>query len=135
GHSIIIPPIQPSPEPFGGSRIFTRLKSQALSTADSIFNEIKTHKTATAVFAGASGVLAVLLFLPAGARLVNKIFDPQPTWTMTQFTNSGTSVAAALSPDGKLVAHVEEQNGRQGLVVTISNMPGSFAAVRPEDNV
>jgi eukaryotic-like serine/threonine-protein kinase len=135
GYSAVIPPIQPSPEPFGGSRIFTRLKSQALSTADSIFNEIKIHKTATAIFAGASGVLAVLLFLPAMASLVNKIFDPQPSWTMTKFTSTGTSVAAALSPDGKLVAHVEERNGRQGLVVTISGMPGSYLAVPPEDNV
>lgn len=135
GYSSVIALTPPSPEPYGGSRIFTRLKSQALSTADSIFNEIKTHKTATA-FAGATGVLTFLLFLPAVARWVNKIFDPQPpSWTMKQFTNTGTSVLAAISPDGKLVAHVEEQYGKQRLVVTSRGAPGSDVVVPPEDNV
>src|ERR1044072_3731187 len=133
GDSEVIPVIQPSPEPYGGSRIFTRLKSQALSTADSIFNEIKTHKTATAIFAGASGVLAVLLLIPAMARVVNRIFDPQPSWTMTQSTNMGTSVAAAISPAGKLLAHVEEQNGKQRLVVTSTSTPESSVAVGEEN--
>ena len=145
GQSAVIPPIQPSPEPFGGSRIFTRLKSQALSTADSIFNEIKTHKTATAIFAGASGVLAFLLFLPAAARLINGRLDPvnpppqiektASAWTMKQFTNAGTSVFATISPDGKLMAHVEEQNGKQRLVVTSTSTPDSFVAAPPEDDV
>ena len=145
GNSVAIPVIQPSPEPYGGSRIFTRLKSQAISTADSIFNEIKAHKTATAVFAGASGVLAFLLFLPAAARWINRVVDPAnqpqqvnqtaPTWTMDQFTYTGTSVAAAISPDGKTVAHVEEQNGKQQVVVTSATRTGWFVAVPPEDNV
>jgi len=147
GYSTAIPPIQPSPEPFGGSRIFTRLKSQALSTADSIFNEIRTHKTATAIFAGASGVLAVLLFLPAAARVVNDFFQPpkqSPTpqvektvssWDMKQLTTTGTSVSAAISPDGNLVAHAEEKNGQQRLLVTSTKTPGSYIVMSPEDNV
>jgi serine/threonine protein kinase len=147
GYSAAIPPIQPSPEPFGGSRIFTRLKSQALSTADSIFNEIRTHKTATAIFAGASGVLAVLLFLPAAARVVNDFFQPpkqSPTpqvektvasWDMKQLTTTGTSVSAAISPDGNLVAHAEEKNGQQRLLVTSTKTPGSYVAMPPENNV
>src|SRR6185369_4652752 len=60
GYSAVVPVLQPSPVPYGGSRIFTRLKSQALSTADSLFAELRAHKTATAIFAGASGVLAFL---------------------------------------------------------------------------
>jgi len=149
GHSAIIPPIQPSPEPFGGSRIFTRLKSQALSTADSIFNEIKTHKTATAIFAGASGVLAVLLFLPVAARVVNDFFEPAkpsltPTpqvekrvssWDMKQLTTTGKSVSAAISPDGNLVAHAEEKNGSQQLIVTSTKTASAYPAVSSADNV
>jgi serine/threonine protein kinase/dipeptidyl aminopeptidase/acylaminoacyl peptidase len=136
GYSAVIPRLHPSPEPHAGSRIFMRLKSQALSTADSLFNEIKTHKKETAIFAVGSSVLAFLLFFPAVARWVNKIFDPQPSsWTMKQFTNTGTSVLAAISPDGKLMAHVEEQYGKQRLVVTSNGTPGSSIVVPPEDNV
>ena len=144
GYSAVLP-IQPSPEPYGGSRIFTRLKSQAISTADSLFNEIRAHKTATAIFAGASGVLAFLLFLPAAARWVNRVVDPAnpaqqvkenaAPWNIKQFTSTGTSVVAAISPDGKLVAHAEEQNGRQRLVVTSPSTFGWSVAVPPEDNV
>ena len=146
GYSGVIAPIQPSPEPYGGSRIFTRLKSQALSTADSIFNEIKAHKTATAIFAGASGVLAVLLFLPAMARFVNDLFNPpKPSsppqveksvsaWDMKQLTTTGKSVAAAISPDSTLVAHAEEKDGKQRLLVTSTKTPGSYIAMAPEDN-
>jgi eukaryotic-like serine/threonine-protein kinase len=131
------------PEPYAGSRIFTRLKSQALSTADSIFNEIRTHKTRTAIFAGASGVLAFLLFLPAAARWINGLFDPAKSpqqvekiaaaWTPRQFTNTGTSVSAAISPDGKLMAHAEEQNGKQQLVVTGTATFGSNVVLPPTD--
>jgi serine/threonine protein kinase len=147
GYSAVIPLMQPSPEPYGGSRIFDRLKSQALSTADSIFNEIKAHKTRSAIFAGASGVLAVLLLFPVAARVVNNVFEPAPTpapsqvkevtpsWPMKQFTTTGTSVSAAISPDGKLVAHAEEQYGKQQLLVTSTTTPGAYSAMRPEDNV
>ncbi|HEU4833202.1 MAG TPA: protein kinase [Pyrinomonadaceae bacterium] len=145
GYSAIVPVIHPSPVPYGGERIFTRLKTQAILTADSLFAEIRAHKTATAIFAGASGVLAFLLFLPAAARWVNGVFDPAkppdqvkstvPSWPMRQFTHSGTSVSAAISPDGKLVAHAEEQNGKQRLLVTGTATPGWTVAVRPEDKV
>ncbi len=142
-YSAVVPVIQPSPVPYGGSRIFTRLKSQALSTADSLFAEIRAHKTATAIFAGASGVLAFLLFLPAAARWVNGVFDPakppeqvektEPSWAMRQFTSTGKSVSAAISRDGKLVAHVEEQNGKQRLIVAGINTPGGTVAVPAAD--
>ena len=141
GYSATVTVIQPSPEPYSGSRIFTHLKSQTISIADSLFNEIRTHKTATAIFAGASGVLAFLLFLPGAARWINRIVDPaqqvkeNAQWPMRQFTNMGTSVAAAISSDGKLVAHAEEQNGMQRLVVTSTSTFGWSVAVPPEDGV
>jgi Tol biopolymer transport system component len=132
-------------DPYAGSRVFTRLKSQTISIADSLFNEIKTHKTATAIFTAASSALAFLLFVPAAARWITGAVDPvnppqqvekiPPAWTMKQLTTTGTSVVAALSPDGKLVAHVEEENGKQRLVVTNTTAPDSSIAVRPKDSV
>ena len=122
------------------SAIFTRLKSQAMSTADSLFSEIRTHKAA-AIFAGASGVLALLFFLPSAARWINRVVNPaipvQETTnngrTMRLLTNAGTSVCSAISPDGKWVAHAEEQNGKQHLVVTNTTTFGSSVAVPAED--
>ena len=119
-----------------GSAIFTRLKSQAISTADSLFTEIKTHKAA-ALFAGASGVLALLFFLPGLVSRINGILNPTSSIQQTtnqapimkELTNAGTSLHAAISPDGKLVAHVEEQEGKQHLVVTNTTNFGSTIAV------
>ncbi|HYV09308.1 MAG TPA: protein kinase [Pyrinomonadaceae bacterium] len=145
GYSASVTVVQPSPEPYAGSRVFTRLKSQTISIADSLFNEIRTHKTATAIFTAASGVLAFLLFLPAAARWISIAVDPVSppqqvekiplAWTMKQLTTTGTSVAAALSPDGNLVAHVEEQKGKQRLVVSSTTAPDSSIAVPPKDSV
>lgn len=146
GYETVIPPVQPSPEPYGGgSRIFTRLRSQALSTADSIFNGVKAHKIPTAVFVGASGVLAVLLSFPGAARWANNLFrskDPEqnvqkiaPAPLMKKFSPWGTSVLAAISPNGELIAHVEEEKGRQRLVVTSTTTSGWTVAVAPEENV
>ncbi|HEX2268460.1 MAG TPA: protein kinase, partial [Pyrinomonadaceae bacterium] len=101
------------------SAIFTRIKSQAISTADFLLTEIKMHKTA-AVFTGATGVLLLLLLIPGAARFVNRMLDrdaDQQTFTIKSFTNAGTSFLAAISPDGKLVAHVEEQFGKQSVLV------------------
>lgn len=127
------------PKPRFGSTIFTRLKSQAILTADSLFSEIRTHKKA-AIFAGTTGILGLLFFLPA---IVNRIVDhDQPVQQKTEtvpgpdmkpLTNSGTSVCSAISFDGKWVAHAEEQNGKQRLVVTNIATSGSSVAVPPED--
>jgi serine/threonine protein kinase/Tol biopolymer transport system component len=125
-----------------GSAIFARLKSQAMLTADSLLSEIRTHKAA-ALFAGATGVLALLLFLPVAARWLNGFMNPAnplqeaakvvPAPTMKTLTNAGTSVCSVISFDGKLVAHAEEQNGKQHLVVTNTATSGSSVAVPPDD--
>ena len=101
------------------SGIFTRLKSQAILSTDFILSEIRSHKRA-AIFAGATGVLAFLLFLPNIARLINSRINPPAAHTveMIPVTNDGTSNHAAISPDGKSIAHVEEINGKQRLVLT-----------------
>jgi len=134
------PVIQSSPVPYTGQHlpletvpIFTRLKSQAILTADSLFSEIRTHKKV--VFAGVSSVLAFLVFLPAAGRWINQIRNGiSSVPEMRRVTNTGTSVYAAFSPDGKLVAHAEEQNGKQQLVVTGTTTFESTVVVPPEDD-
>lgn len=121
------------------SAIFTRFKSQVMLTADSLVSEIKTHKAA-ALFAGATGVLALLFFLPVAARWINRIVNPtngvqsaRAQGSMNHLTSAGTSVSAAISPDGKWVAHAEEQKGQQLLKVTNAATSAFSIAVAPDD--
>lgn len=121
------------------STIFTRFKSQAIETADTLF---RTHKTAV-LFAGISSVIFLVLLVPSVARWINEPGKPINTVQETTatvyapkiepLTNEGTSQKAAISPDGKLVARVEEQNGKQQLVVTNTATFGSRPAVPAED--
>lgn len=119
------------------SAILDRLKSQAISTADFLFTEIRSHKAA--FFTGATGILVLLLLLP---RFVNNIFapvNPQQTTSSVKatsiktLTNAGTSSNSAISPDGKLVAHAEEQGGRQRLVITSTATFAPSIVVPPAD--
>lgn len=100
------------------SGVFTRLKTQALLTTDFLLSEIRTHKTA-ALFAGGSGVLVFLLMLPSMGRFISRVVNPpRPSAEMKLVTNSGSSISSTISPDGKLIAHVEEKDGKQQLVIT-----------------
>ncbi|HEX5884739.1 MAG TPA: protein kinase [Pyrinomonadaceae bacterium] len=106
------------------STIFARVKSQAILTADSLFSEIRTHKR-VALFAGISSVVFFLIILlPNGTT---------PALTMNPVTNAGTSRSAAISPDGKWVAHAEEFKGKQQLRVTNVATKVSTLAVAPDD--
>jgi eukaryotic-like serine/threonine-protein kinase len=101
------------------SGIFNRLKSQAILSTEFILSEIRSHKRA-AIFAGASGVLAFLLVLPGIATFINRSIrtrDARPP-QMSAITYDGTSICSAVSPDGKWIAHAEELNGKQHLVLT-----------------
>ena len=125
------------------SAILTRLKSQALSTAEFIFSEIRTHKAA-ALFTGATGVLALLVVLPNLPGFIKQIFNNgangqqvtrvAPGLTMKALTNSGTTISAAISPDGEQVAHAEDQNGKQRLML-MSTVTDSESEVVPADDV
>ena len=108
-----------------GSAIFTRLKTQAIHTADLFFTEIRMHKTAS-IFAGATVVLALVLSMPG---LIQRLSGSSPKTTniqMTLLSNSGTAVWSAVSPDGKVVAHAEEYDGKQRLMLTSPR--GQFGA-------
>ena len=126
------------PRPRFGSTIFTHLKSQAILTADTLFNEIRTHKRAAIFGSTTIAVVAMLLFLPAIIQWIKKPPDP-PIETnrgpnMRTLTNSGTSVCSAISSDGRLVAYAEEQNGDQQLVVT-NIVTRDLSIVVPPDDV
>ncbi|HEU4508588.1 MAG TPA: protein kinase [Pyrinomonadaceae bacterium] len=121
------------------SAIFRRFKSL---TADSLFNEVEKTYKAAALFAGATGVLALLFFLPFAARWLNKVVNQRNAVQsagvardskMNLLTNAGTSVSAAISPDGKWVAHAEEEKGKQLLKVTNAATFASSIAVAADD--
>jgi eukaryotic-like serine/threonine-protein kinase len=114
-----------------GTGLFTRLRSQAALTTELLFNGIRTHKRA-AIFAGATGVLALLLLLPTATRLIDNFINPSPgVYAMKRLTNEGTSVSAAISPDGKWVAHAELKAGKQSLVISNTATSASNVIVPP----
>ncbi len=128
---------QKSRQTLASAPIFTRLKSQALSTADFLLSEIRTHKTA-AVFTGATGVLVLLLLIPGAARVINRMFGEeaeQPAYAIKPLTNAARSMYAAVSRDGKRVAHVEEVLGKQRVVTGEINTPGTDVVIPPENDV
>src|SRR6185503_17477024 len=137
--SAVIPAVQfsaPRIDPLrtnGTSRIFTRLKSQAVLTADTLFTEIKTHRKA-ALFAGVSSILALLIFVNWIRRPNDNLPSLSKPLRITKFLPTRTTKYAAISPDGKLIAHVEEQNGKQSLVVTGTATFGSNIVVPAQDN-
>ncbi len=117
-----------------GSGIFTRLKSRALYRTEFILSEIRSHKRA-AIFASATAVLALLLFLPSAARFINNIINPPPVMhsvEMKPLTNQGTSVCSAISPNGQWIAHAENRDGKQQLFLmntaTFASTPISASA-------
>jgi serine/threonine protein kinase len=121
------------PKPRFGSTLFTRLKSQANLTADSL----RTHKAA-AIFAG-TGVLGLLVTFSAITRWANERANTVRTGQQTTatvfaepakaLTYDGKSVCSAISHDGKWVAHAEDQKGKQRLVVT--NIANGGSSILP----
>ena len=114
-----------------GSEIFTRFKSQAILTADSLFTEIRTPRGA-AIFLS----LAALLFLvPIAMSWINesrkgKLFEG----TAKKLTQDGKAICAAISPDDQWVAYAEDHHGKQRLVVTnVNNSSGASVVIPPED--
>lgn len=103
-------------------------------TAGQILTEIKQHP-GTTIFAGLAAVFAISLF-----GLNSRWFRPQPRTSapfqsikMTPLTNAGQSVCAAISPDGKSVAHAEKKDGMQQLLLTNIANAGSSVLVPPAD--
>ena len=116
------------------SGIFTRLKSQALSSTNLILSEIQSHKRA-AIFTAGSGVLALLLIIPGIGQLIKKVFYQQgvPPPQVTPVTNDGTSVCSAVSADGSWIAHAEEKDGKQRLILRRTDNTGVQEIIPPAE--
>jgi eukaryotic-like serine/threonine-protein kinase len=118
------------------SAIFTRFRSQALSTADSLLSKIEMHKTA-AVFTGATGVLLLLLLIPGAARFISRKLDndgaAQQVIAIKQLTNTMTSLLTTSSRDSNLVAYVEEFLGKQRVVILSPSTTDTWLVSSPED--
>lgn len=97
------------------------------TTGEFILAEIKGHKKA-AVLVAIAGIVAVLFAGTYLLRQVNRREESKPTgnaalamWETAKprtVRNTGTSVCAAISPDGKYVVHAEKRGGMQELKST-----------------
>ncbi|HEY6232260.1 MAG TPA: protein kinase, partial [Pyrinomonadaceae bacterium] len=112
-------PVPASAKFSAASTIRSKMRSQAIWTANYIRSEIKQHKTAAA-FSGATAVFVVLCFAIDAPKFFKRQLLPAPPAIarMASLTNAGISVCAAISPDGKHVAHAEEWDGKQKLLYT-----------------
>src|SRR6185503_4102070 len=106
-------------------------------TAGNILGGIK-HHPGTTVFVGLAGVLVLWLGLN-----VSWFSNPTPKpesltpalhqISMTPLTNAGQSVCAAISPDGRMFAHVEKKDGQQQLLMTNIATAGTSVVIAPSD--
>jgi Tol biopolymer transport system component/DNA-binding winged helix-turn-helix (wHTH) protein len=103
---------------------------QPSQTSGSAIAGAKQHKGAVA-----AGLFAVLILLgTAGFGVYSLLHRPAPTpfqkFTVTQVTNSGKAARAAISPDGRYVLSVMDDNGIESL--WLRNVPtGSDTQVLP----
>ncbi|HKU74828.1 MAG TPA: protein kinase [Pyrinomonadaceae bacterium] len=90
-----------------------RIKSQLTTSTRYLLGEIRRRpKLSAAALAGVALVLA-FLFFPRASSL-----PPFQKLNFVRLTNSGRAVCAAISPDGKFVAHAILENGMQALLLT-----------------
>jgi len=106
-------------DPSGGAAASTSLPSAAPSTqvsnAEYIISGIKQHRVA----AGIVGGVLVLVIAAIGIGLYKFIGGKKsaslPMLKTQRLTTSGNASDAAISPDGKYVAHVKSDAGQQSL--------------------
>jgi serine/threonine protein kinase len=120
--------------PEASAEAATAAAAQPTHTASSpaVVAAAKQHKWGVA-----AGVIAVLIVLGVAGFGVYTLFLHHPAasmpfqgFTITQVTNSGIAAAAAISPDGKFVLSVSDDNGIQSL--WLRNVPtGSDTEVVP----
>jgi eukaryotic-like serine/threonine-protein kinase len=88
---------------------------RAAADSSTIAAPTQHHKMGVAV----SGLVALLVLVAAGFGLYSLLTraGPQPfkDFTVTQITNTGKAEMAAISPDGKYILHVQNENGMRSL--------------------
>ncbi len=109
-------------------------------TAEQILTGIRAHPKAT-IFSGIAAGVALLLIAPGISHRLSSFFSrtsqqqvaPFQAISMRPLTNAGQSVCAAISPDGKSLAHAEKKNGMQELLITNIANSGNSVIVPPSD--
>jgi serine/threonine protein kinase/Tol biopolymer transport system component len=107
-------------------------------TAEQILTGIRAHPKAT-IFSGITAVVALLVIGPGISHRLSSFFSRTPQQQVVPFqaikmmplTNAGQSVCAAISPDGKFVAHAEQKDGLQQLVLTNTATAASQVIIPP----
>jgi eukaryotic-like serine/threonine-protein kinase len=118
------------PHPADAATAIPSASSPSQTSGTAVIAAAKRHKLGIV-----AGVLIVVMVLgAAGFGVYSLLHRPAPTpferFTATQITNSGTAARAAISPDGKYVLTVNDDNGRQSL--WLRNVPtGSDTQVFP----
>jgi eukaryotic-like serine/threonine-protein kinase len=106
---------QLSPASAEGSTSVSAVVQPAHTTSSSAMTVAKQHKWGVTV-----GLITVFVVVAAASFGVYSLFHrpaPMPfqNFTATQITNSGRAVQAAISPDGKYILSVTDDNGMQSL--------------------
>jgi eukaryotic-like serine/threonine-protein kinase len=105
--------LQPSPS--ASAQVAVAQASQVSGSSSSVTAVAREHKF------GLAAILAVVLVLLAAggfgiySLLTRTGATPFQNFTITQVTSTGTAEAAAISPDGKYVLNVQNDNGLQSL--------------------
>ena len=108
--------------------------SRKTSSAEYLISEIKRHKPRV--------LIALVIFIIAAAGIgtglykllgKNKPSAPFQTVKISNLTTTGRVIHAAISPDGKYVAHVVEDQGKESLRVRQVVTTSSQQVVTPAD--
>ena len=110
-----------SSEPGGRAR--TTTEASQVTGSSVVVEAVKRHRLWTV--AGAAGVLALLAASGYGvySLLHGKPYMPFEKFTITQITDNGKSVRAAISPDSKYLLVAVEDKGKQSL--WLHNIPSN----------
>jgi serine/threonine protein kinase len=106
------------------------LLGKPIASGSAVITSVKQHKLSAAV----GTALVILILTAAGIGIYSLVHKPTlqrfADFTITQVTNSGKAKLAAISPDGRYVFSVLEENGLQSL--WLRNVPtNSDAQVIP----
>jgi len=120
----------PVPSSGGGSAAAQTSVPQVMASGSRVSAVAREHK-----FGLAAMVVVALVLLAAGGFGVYTLLSrsgptPFQNFTITQITNTGKALQAAISPDGKYVLNVQNDNGLQSL--WLRNVPtGSDTQIVP----
>ena len=113
--------------------------ARATSSAEYLLNEIRAHPKALGLLLGVITLAAVAVILAIAYRWQTNESPPgrlaavPPNMRIARLTNTGRADKAAISPEGKYVVHVANENGQQSLRVRQVNTSGDVQVVSPSD--